>query len=160
GDIRKVPIEDTDLGFPALQVSDGNGGYKDIPANTVFDLTTVNATVPIVLSRLGSHTPDFTIRVFDSNKKNFIGYLVSNDQGSAVGYRGRDADVDETTGELVFEPYTWQGGVIASENSTTTVTVPSGTYDIVVASQKKFTKGHYPSDYEVFDLGKVTVKTA
>ncbi|KAF9343570.1 hypothetical protein BGX26_005549, partial [Mortierella sp. AD094] len=159
GDVRNVPIEDTDLGFPALQVSDGNGGYKDIPADTTFDLTSPNATVPVVLSRLGSHTPNFTIRVFDS-KNAFVGFLVSNDQGSAVGWRGRDSNVDENTGLLVFEPYTWQGGVIPTANATTPVTVPSGTYHIVLASQKKFSKGAYPADYEVFDLGRVTVKTA
>ncbi|KAF9369446.1 hypothetical protein CPB97_003593, partial [Podila verticillata] len=38
--------------------------------------------------------------------------------------------------------------------------VPSGTYQIIVASQKKLTKGFYPADYEVFDMGNISIKTA
>ncbi|KAF8937423.1 hypothetical protein BGZ58_002731 [Dissophora ornata] len=154
GDIRNVPIMDTDLGFPALQLVNATGALNDVPKDFTFDL--VN-NKPAVLTRLGSHSPDVTIRIFDNTKK-FVGFLSSNDGGAGFGSSGRMKNVDDTTGLLVYNQYTWQGQVFSAENSTLTPTnLTSGTYDIVVASQKKFTKGAYPGDFEVFDLGKVTI---
>ncbi|KAG0211484.1 hypothetical protein BGX28_007845 [Mortierella sp. GBA30] len=155
GDIRKVPIMDTDLGFPALMVSNSTGSLSELPKGD-FTFNLKNES-PVVLTRYGSHTPDATIRIYDSNKK-FVGFLDSDNAGGAFGPSGRMKNVDDTTGQLVFQQFVWKGQVLAAENATLTpTTVGAGTYDIVVALQKKFTKGAYPADFEVFDLGKVNV---
>lgn len=160
GDVSKVPMQDTAQGFPDL-MSQKDWQVSAIPANTTFDLTDPeNAeTLPVVVSRLGSHTPDFTIRVFDSKKK-FVGFLFSSDIGRAFGWAGR-VNNQSFHGKLMFSRWTWQGQVITAADPTLApVTVPSGTYQIVVASQKKLTKGVYPADYEVFDMGNISIKTA
>ncbi|KAI1315512.1 hypothetical protein EDD11_000693 [Mortierella claussenii] len=157
GDIRKVPIMDTSLGFPVLQVANATGSISDVPKDFVFDFKNNR---PAVLTRLGSHTPDATIRVFDNSDK-FVGFLNSIDNGPAFGPLGRQKNVDDTTGALVFNQFTWGGSVLSAENATLTpTTVGAGTYRIVVASQKKFTKGVYPADFEVFELAKVNVAEA
>ncbi|KAG0080690.1 hypothetical protein BGZ92_000517 [Podila epicladia] len=160
GDVSKVPMQDTAQGFPDL-MSQKDWQVSAIPANTTFDLTDPeNAEIlPVVVSRLGSHTPDFTIRVFDSKKK-FVGFLFSSDIGRAFGWAGR-VNNQSFHGKLMFSRWTWQGQVITAADPTLApVTVPSGTYQIVVASQKKLTKGAYPADYEVFDMGNISIKTA
>ncbi|KAG0373404.1 hypothetical protein BGX24_011750 [Mortierella sp. AD032] len=160
GDVSKVPMQDTALEFPDLMIQK-DWQVDAIPANTTFDLTDPeNAEIlPVVVSRLGSHTPDFTIRVFDSKKK-FVGYLFSNDVGRAFGWAGR-VNNQSFHGKLMFTRWTWQGQVITAADPTLApVTVPSGTYQIIVASQKKLTKGVYPADYEVFDMGNISIKTA
>ncbi|KAG0351600.1 hypothetical protein BGZ54_003181, partial [Gamsiella multidivaricata] len=154
GDIRNVPIQDTSLGFPALQMVNSTGQLNDVPKGFTFDL---KDNKPVVLSRFGSHSPDATIRIFDSNKK-FVGFLTSTDGGAAFGATGRMTNVDSTTGQLVFAQYTWEGQVLAAENATLApTTLAAGSYDIVVASQKKLTKGNYPGDFEIFDLGTVKI---
>ncbi|KAF9980996.1 hypothetical protein BGZ75_007758 [Mortierella antarctica] len=160
GDVSKVPMQDTVQGFPSLMAQQ-DWKVVEIPAKTVFDLTDPeNAElVPVIASRLGSHTPNFTIRVFD-NKKKFVGYLFSSSLGRAFGWAGR---VSSTSfhGKLMFSRWTWEGQVITDADPILEpVTLPSGTYQVVVASQKKLTKGAYPADYEVFDLGKISIKTA
>ncbi|KAI1315507.1 hypothetical protein EDD11_000688 [Mortierella claussenii] len=160
GDVSKVPLQDTDRGFPGLLANDGTGKLVPIPDGTVFDLTKPTTKVPSVVTRLGSHTRDMSIRVFDE-KEAFVGYLSSSDLGNAFGWSGRSRNVDATTGRLIFNQWTWQGQVYTSNNATLApVTLPSGTYEIQVGSQKKFTKGAYPADYEVFKVGKVAIKTA
>ncbi|KAF9424140.1 hypothetical protein BGZ94_008106 [Podila epigama] len=161
GDVSKVPMQDTSLGFPDL-MSQVDWQVDAIPKNTTFDLTDIeNApAIPVVVSRLGSHTPNFTIRVFDSKKKKFLGYLFSDDLGRAFGWAGRVSS-QSFHGRVMFLRWTWQGKVIPDEDPTTApVTLPSGKYRIVVASQKKLTKGAYPADYEVFDMGNISIKTA
>ncbi|KAF9104111.1 hypothetical protein BGX27_010244 [Mortierella sp. AM989] len=153
GDVSKVPIMDTDSGFPLLMVVNATGSLNEVPKDFIFDL---KDNKPAVLTRLGSHTPDATVRVFDSKKK-FVGFL-NTDIGVAFGALGRGKNVDDTTGQLVFNQYIWDGTVVASENATLNPTVlAAGIYHIVVASQKKLTKGNYPNDFEVFDLGSVKI---
>ncbi|KAF9897850.1 hypothetical protein BX616_004879 [Lobosporangium transversale] len=151
GDVSKVPIIDTDSGFPALALKDASGELKEIPPNFTFDL--VN-NKPVVQTRLGSHTPSFGVRVFD-NKKAFKGFLSSETGAHAFGtWVGRQKNLDDQ-GHLVFSSFTWTGKVLPTENATEAVTLPSGTYEIVVASQKKLTKGAYPADFETFELGSI-----
>ncbi|KAF9207327.1 hypothetical protein BGZ49_000679 [Haplosporangium sp. Z 27] len=153
GDIRKVPIQDTSLGFPWLKLLNSNGDYSDVPKNFTFDLKN---NKPSVWLRPGSHTPDATIRVYDSNKK-FAGFL-NTPAGAAFGSMGRVQNVDDTTGALQYYTFDWDGTVLTAENATLTPTqLSAGAYDIVVASQQKLTKGNYPNDFEIFDLGSVTI---
>ncbi|KAF9170789.1 hypothetical protein BGX20_008522 [Mortierella sp. AD010] len=152
GDIRKVPIMDTDSGFPALLASNGTN-LNDIPKGYTFDM---KKNKPAILIRPGSHTPDATIRVYDSKKK-FVGFINSN-QGPGFQPLGRVTNVDATTGQMNFYEFDWDGTVFTAENSTMTPTaVAAGTYNIVVASQQKLTKGKYPADFEIFNLGSVTI---
>ncbi|KAG0304335.1 hypothetical protein BGZ98_005638 [Dissophora globulifera] len=160
GDFSQVPIMDTDSGFPAIRNFDlvngtsalvsKNGGYT-------FDMTT---HVPVILTRLGSHTPSAEIRIFESESDTFVGFMASKVSGNAVGPAGRRLNTDEK-GELVSSNWIWDGSIVtpAGGDNPTAMTQPktlsSGTYRIVVASQKKFTHGDYPADYEVFDMGSV-----
>ncbi|KAF9407316.1 hypothetical protein BGZ76_006134, partial [Entomortierella beljakovae] len=154
GDVSKVPIIDTDLGFPGLALRNSTDGINDIPKDFVFDLS---KDKPVVQTRLGSHTPSFSVRVFDS-KKDFKGFLDSDVSGSAYSpWSGRQKNVDDH-GNLVFTTWTWNGKVLPSTNATASVALPSGTYSLVVASQKKLTKGAYPNDFEIFALGDVNIK--
>ncbi|KAG0341819.1 hypothetical protein BG004_005891 [Podila humilis] len=153
GDISKVPIMDTDTGFPAIGYLNATNGFNDIPTSGdfIFDL---KKNRPVVATRLGSHTPDRQIRVYDANKK-FAGFMYSANLGPAFGPRGRDANRDEK-GNMVFDLWLWQGQVLPTANVTAIPkTLASGSYSLVVASQRKFTKGEYPADFEVFDLGSV-----
>lgn len=150
GDVSKVPIMDTTKGFPAALLADAEGNLKDIPADFTFDLKNNR---PVFMTRLGSHTPDFTIRVFD-NKKVFRGYVNTANAGNAYGWSGRQKNLDDE-GKLVYTPWVWTGKVMTSTNATAPVTLAAGTYEIVVASQKKLTKGTYPADYEIFNLGSI-----
>ncbi|KAG0365102.1 hypothetical protein BGZ54_006867 [Gamsiella multidivaricata] len=155
GDVSKVPMMDTDLKFPSLVALDvTSGNMTDLPQTGVrnFDM---NSTMPAILTRLGSHSPSAEIRVYDAANK-LAGYVHSANIGNAVGPQGRVKNVDDE-GELVFTPWVWNGLVLTSAANITAAPtkLASGTYHIVVASQRKFTKGNYPADYEVFDLGKV-----
>ncbi|KAF9197320.1 hypothetical protein BGZ59_005527, partial [Podila verticillata] len=158
GDIAKVPIADTDLKFPQVATVDAQGNMTDLPKGPItFDLKT---NTPAVLIRLGSHTPDRQIRVYD-DKKNFKGFVYTADLGAAFGYKGRDTYYDSNN-NLVFSAYVWKDAkVVASENSTEVpVSLPDGTYNIVSANQHKLSKGAYPADFEVFDLGSFKIARA
>ncbi|KAF9977144.1 hypothetical protein BGZ73_006911 [Actinomortierella ambigua] len=135
GDVSKVPIMDTDLGLPVLMKLTGTK-LSEVPKGYKFDL---KKEKPAVITRLGSHSPDRTIRVYDKANK-FLGYLYSTTTASKpFGPVGRDVNVDEY-GQLVFTTWGWDGRILADKTSTAPVQLPSGTYNIVVASQKKFTK--------------------
>lgn len=162
GDIRNVPMMDTASGFPSLMMVSASGrSLVSIPRNVAFDLTRPGATVvPVVLTRLGSHSPDLTIRVY-TDKNQFAGFMSSPSKGPAFGASGRQMNIDAETNEKEFSGFDWEGEIYLVKNATTTAhqIVPSGTYSIVVAAQKKFTKGKYPDDFEVYKLGSLTVKT-
>ncbi|KAF9940622.1 hypothetical protein BGZ67_007260 [Mortierella alpina] len=138
GDVRNVPIMDTDSGFPALATRSADGTLGPVPkGNSTFDLKT---SMPVVLTRLGSHTPDATIRVFDASNK-FVGYMSSLESGPAFGPAGRVTNVNSKTGKLSVATFTWVGEVLPTKNTTVTPTkLPAGSYSVVVASQKKFSK--------------------
>ncbi len=152
GDVSKVPIMDTDNGFPVLQAVNAAGNVTDIPKGEFkFDM---KKYTPVVRARLGSHSPSFEIRVFDAQKKTFVGYMSTKTSGSAVGPTGRQNNVDDE-GHMVFSSWVWTGDVLTTANSTEPTTLASGSYQVVVASQRKFTPGAYPKDYETFDLGTI-----
>ncbi|KAG0332563.1 hypothetical protein BG004_001194, partial [Podila humilis] len=154
GDIAKVPIADTDLGFPRFALYNGNNELIDgeVKGDLTVDMKT---QFPAVLVRLGSHTPSREIRVYDA-KKTFVGYVNSAIGGPAFGHAGRHTNKDSTTGELVFNTYIWKGQVFASTNATAPILLPSGTYSLVAAFQHKLSAGVYPQNYEIHELGNVT----
>ncbi|KAF8923686.1 hypothetical protein BGZ58_002656 [Dissophora ornata] len=151
GDVSKVPIQDTTLGFPSLGMVDSSNKLTKIPSNFTFNFA-VNK--PVIQTRLGSHTPSFSIRVFDSDKK-FVGYWFTDNTGTAdMEWTGRQKNVDDQ-GKLVFTSWIWTGKVMATANATAATTLPSGAYSVVVASQKKLTQGNYPADFEIYDFGSI-----
>ncbi|KAF9104109.1 hypothetical protein BGX27_010242 [Mortierella sp. AM989] len=153
GDVSKVPIMDTDSGFPMMLLADKEGNLVDIPKNYTFDL---KDNVPVVLTRLGSHSPDVTIRVYDNTKK-FVGFLDSVNLGGAFGDFGRNRN-HESDGSFSYHPYVWSGEVLATKDvAAVPIQLPAGTYTIEVASQKKLSKGIYPADFEIFTLGNVNI---
>ncbi|KAG0358595.1 hypothetical protein BGZ54_010356, partial [Gamsiella multidivaricata] len=154
GDIAKVPILDTDSGLPVLFNADKDGNLDEIPkGDFTFDL--VNDR-PTIITRLGSHSPDLTIRVYDAQNK-LVGFVDSINLGHAFGAFGRDTDLDDN-GNLNYNPWVWTGMVFATENAAEEPKqLPGGTYKIVVAAQRKLTKGSYPKDFEVYDLGKIKI---
>ncbi|KAF9910497.1 hypothetical protein EC991_006314 [Linnemannia zychae] len=162
GDVSKVPMMDTLSGFPDLTMVSTNGeSLVTIPRGKIFDLTSPYATVlPVVRTRLGSHSPDLTIRVY-TDKNKFAGFMGSPSLGPAFGPVGRQMNLDEETNEQQFIGWDWDGQVHFAKNNNSNVRniVPSGTYQLVVAAQKKFTKGNYPADFEVYKLPMITVKT-
>ncbi|KAF9182448.1 hypothetical protein BGZ50_004914 [Haplosporangium sp. Z 11] len=153
GDIAKVPMLDVDSGFPAV-LAENDGKLRDIPEGFTFDL--VNDR-PVVVIRLGSHTPDFSIRILDSKTKAFLGFVSSPNAGPAFGWVGRDRDKNDS-GNIAFKPWFWTGEVFQQADLTKPpVQLPGGEYDIVVAAQRKLSFGKYPEDYEVFNLGSIRI---
>ncbi|KAF9910498.1 hypothetical protein EC991_006315 [Linnemannia zychae] len=154
GDVRNVPIIDKDSGIPIVSAK-VNGKYND---ETTPDFKyNFQTALPSVVVRYGSHTPDATIRVFDAKTKAFLGFVNSPNRGPAFGATGRMTNVD---GDQNFNiaRFDWRGQVLATEDiNAKPVQLGAGSYNIVVASQKKFTKGAYPADFEIFDLGNINV---
>ncbi|KAG0364667.1 hypothetical protein BGZ54_007271, partial [Gamsiella multidivaricata] len=157
---------DTSLGFPMLKRFNVTTGHlNNTRPGTLYNLKYAK---PVVLTRLGSHSPDATIRIFNETG-GFVGFMTSKDGGPAFGAAGRNKNVDSTTGQLDVNQYTWDGLVLPAEDTTLAPIqlppmsdVAAGNaryYRIVVASQKKLTKGNYPEDFEIFDLGMVGFDT-
>ncbi|KAK3840186.1 MAG: peptidase S8/S53 domain-containing protein [Linnemannia elongata] len=147
GDVSQVPMMDVQRGYPKLsQITDT--GIVPAPAGKTWDF---KKEVAVILYRLGSHTPDLSASVYDSNKV-FKGYL-NTSNGPAYGFSGRQKNVKD--GQIIQAGYVWDGKVFTSRNSTAPVTLPSGTYSVVVAAQKKLTKGNYPADFEVYTFADV-----
>ncbi|KAF9095615.1 hypothetical protein BGX29_008952 [Mortierella sp. GBA35] len=153
GDIRDVPIMDTDLKFPKITATKPFA-VEEVPVGAKYNFS-FRSAAPTVNVRYGSHTPDATIRVFDDKKK-FLGFI-STTGGPAFGATGRYPNVDKDN-NLVYSSFVWRGKVFETEDTTkAAIQLGAGTYNLVVASQKKFTKGAYPADFEIFDLGNVVV---
>ncbi|KAF9575161.1 hypothetical protein EC968_004097 [Mortierella alpina] len=154
-DAAKVPIMDTDSGLPKLMFAADGERLKELEtANTTFDLKT---KIPVIVTRLGSHTPDLSIRILDPETKIFRGFAWSDTLGPAFGWAGRDKDLDDK-GLKKYGTWMWTGEVFATKNPTKSrKQLPDGTYNIVVAAQRKLSMGAYPEDFEVYDLGLVTI---
>ncbi|KAF9932146.1 hypothetical protein FBU30_008833 [Linnemannia zychae] len=149
GNVRDIPIMDSQRGYPKFAQITNAGSIIPIPSNKTFDFSKEQT---VILYRLGSHTPNFTVRVFDS-ANNFKGYVSSLNAGPAFGFAGRQKNLKD--GQIVQGGFIWKGQVYPDTTSTAPVSLPSGTYSIVVASQKKLTKGDYPADYEIYQLGNI-----
>jgi hypothetical protein len=151
GKVRNVPIMDTDLGFPVLAVQK-EGGTEELPTPPGKVNWSFKNAAPAIFVRFASHTPNFTIRVHDAKTSKFLGYVVSG-SNIALGQNGRMVNLDDEK-KPSANKYDWHGLVLPTEDlSTKPVQLGAGSYKIYVASQRKLTKGAYPGDFEVFDLG-------
>ncbi|KAG0205771.1 hypothetical protein BGX28_002694 [Mortierella sp. GBA30] len=152
GDVSKVPISDTDFGVPVLLVNNKKTGkLAPIEKGHKLDWTVEQ---PIIYSRLGSHTPEYSIRLFDVASGKQVGF-VGTQFGPVAAEFGRTKNLDKN-GKKAYRTFNWVGGkVYADKNSTVATTVPSGEYKVVVASQRKLSKGQYPADFEVFEVAQV-----
>ena len=160
GDVSKVPIMDVEDGWPAFThtTDDKVPQIKPYPKVDVVDFTNPETPSFEITAKLGSHTPNYTIRVHKALDDSFVGY-VAVDGDVAIGSRGRNK-LHNTDGSENVWSFPWVGKVVAAANQVVPTTLPSGTYRIEVASQYKFTKDVYPKNYEIFNMKTVTIKTA
>ncbi|KAF9996733.1 hypothetical protein BGZ79_009548 [Entomortierella chlamydospora] len=163
GNISQVPIMDTDSNFPrivSLNIISGNltslgnwtstSGTQNLPT---YSFNFRNSR-PVFQTRLGSHTPSLEIRIFDG-QDNFLGYMNNPTTEAAVaGPTGRNRNVDDS-GYMDFTNWLWDGKVMETVNSTNPSPLHAGAYKVVIATQRKFTTGIYPQDYEVYTIGYV-----
>ncbi|KAF9429216.1 hypothetical protein BGZ76_001648 [Entomortierella beljakovae] len=158
GSIAQVPIMDTDSGYPMVMSIDFyTANISSIDNQTTADGTNLytfdfRRARPVIQTRLGSHTPSLEIRIFDL-QDNFLGYAEAIDK-PAIGPSGRDKNLD-LKGDIAFTNWIWGGRVVQNAQTTRTTTLPSGEYKFVVATQRKFTAGNYPGDYDVFTIGNI-----
>ncbi|KAG0052330.1 hypothetical protein BGZ83_002723 [Gryganskiella cystojenkinii] len=158
GDVSKIPIVDVEDHWPAFTHTNDDGSIVEYPKFDVLDFTKDTTPLLEVTAKLGSHTPNFTIRVFKG--ETFVGYVYGEGSGAAVGPVGRNKLVTSSGTNDVYS-YPWAGRVVASAKDALNPTLlPSDTYRIEVASQYKFTEDVYPKNYEIFNLKTVTIKTA
>ncbi|KAG0286091.1 hypothetical protein BGZ98_005209, partial [Dissophora globulifera] len=172
GDVAKVPIMDRDENvpnipssntgdsFPAMLALGGPDGVSRVSPGFSFRIINPISSkkskddsdyTPAVAIRLGSHTPDMTIRVFNTNNGKFEGFLYEHNKG-AFGMSGRNPTLFDGIPDVTV--WFWNGQVVKTESaSAKPKLLSSGTYQIVVAAQKKFSKGVYPADFEIYDLG-------
>ncbi|KAF9546840.1 hypothetical protein EC957_009291 [Mortierella hygrophila] len=155
GSVKKIPIMDKDAGLPILVVRNEKGELSDVPSkNYAFNYKTA---APTVIVRFASHTPNFTIRVHHPTTKAFLGYMVSEQSGTAHFPTGRMTDLD-SEGETSIAVFDWHGMVLPKDvPGEKPVFLAPSTYTLIVASQQKLTKGAYPADFEVYNLGNVII---
>jgi hypothetical protein len=157
GAVRDVPMIDTDVGAPGLAYTKSNGAVADLDTKVPDFKFNFKTAAPTIQVRYGSHSPDATIRVHDAKTDAFLGFVNSRKWGSAFGATGRMTMLDEYH-NLNIRNYDWHGQVFKTADPTATpVLLPAGAYKLVVASQKKLTKGVYPADFEIFELPTVNV---
>ncbi|KAG0042212.1 hypothetical protein BGZ83_000753, partial [Gryganskiella cystojenkinii] len=154
GDIAKLPIEDKSVGAPALFLVKG-GKVVDAEAGHKIDFTT---ETPVILSRIGSHTPDLTFRLLDAKTGAFVGHIFTN-YGNFGGEFGRSKNLNDETKKLNVLTVRWTQAKIFKDSNPDTVAVdiPAGHYKVVVAAQHQLTKGDFPADYEVTEVADITI---
>ncbi|KAK3820091.1 MAG: peptidase S8/S53 domain-containing protein [Benniella sp.] len=156
GDVSMMPIMDTSRGFPNIRsYNNVKDTLSKVKGAMKFDM---NTTFPVFQARWGSHTPSAEIRIYDAQSNStLLGFMNSRNMGVVAGPMGRIKNADDDGG-MAMGQWLWDGEVLApSANATAKpVRLTSGAYKVVVAYQRKFTKGDYPADYETFDMGTIT----
>ncbi|KAF8940137.1 peptidase S8/S53 domain-containing protein [Dissophora ornata] len=154
GDVAKVPILDTDYGVPLFAVSNKKtGAITTVEKGHKLDWA---VETPYIYTRLGSHTPELSLRLVNASGKQ-VGYL-NTQYGLPVSEFGRSKNIDSKTGRPVIRIWSWVDNTIyADRNATTSTAVPAGNYKVVVAAQRKLTKGKYPADFEVYEVADVKI---
>ncbi|KAK3811218.1 MAG: peptidase S8/S53 domain-containing protein [Benniella sp.] len=153
GDVSQVPMLDTKAGFPNFVIYNKNNQQtRNVTAGYKINW---DVDEPQIRTRLGSHTPELSIRLYKA--ETFIGYL-DTPSGIAANKLGRDRNVSPD-GQLVFRTTTWRNGMIYTDRNAKTATAAKpGTYRVVVAAQRKFSKGDaYPADFEVREVATITL---
>jgi len=153
GDIAKLPIQDTSVGAPLFRLNRGGKAVVAEPGHKIdFSVET-----PIILSRIGSHTPDLTFRLVDAKTGAHVGHILTQ-YGNFGGEFGRAKNLDDK-GKLSVLTIFWSGSSIFKDSNpeTKAIDIPSGHYKVVVASQHQLTKGVFPDDYEVIEVADITI---
>ncbi|KAK3811221.1 MAG: peptidase S8/S53 domain-containing protein [Benniella sp.] len=152
GDVSKVPMLDTKAGYPYFVIANKTGETRRVEAGYTIDW---NADQPRIYTRLGSHTPELSIRLHDE-AGNFVGYF-DTPNGIAATPRGRDMDFGGGD-NLEFQTTDWRNGMIYTDRKATTATkASSGKYKVVVAAQGKLSQGVYPGDFEIHEVAVITI---
>jgi len=86
---------------------------------------------------------------------NFVGYW-DTPTGIAASPFGRDGDLTEDGGRVTLSTE-WSGKIHTDRNAAATDAATGQKYRVVVAAQRKFSKGVYPEDYEVYELAVITL---
>ncbi|KAG0211483.1 hypothetical protein BGX28_007844 [Mortierella sp. GBA30] len=127
------------------------------PIPTVFRAHHRRAFVQRHLTRVGSRMLNFVIRIYDAKIKIFVGLANTPNIGPAFGWSGRQRYKD-VNGNSGYHTWLWNGEVFRTENRTLMpMRVRGGSYDIVVAAQRKLTSGRYPRDLEVYVLNTTEI---
>ncbi|KAG0244231.1 hypothetical protein BGX31_009627, partial [Mortierella sp. GBA43] len=151
GDAAKIPI--FDKGYPVLMIRRA-GREEPALKDASVDFAT---SFPSVNARLGSHSPDVTVRVFESGSGKFVGFVDTANRGPGFGAVGRNYNLDG--GPTVYR-WVWNGFVYTKKSASSKPTrVADGKYRIEIAAQKKLSKGDYPKDYVRENLGTITIQT-
>ncbi|KAG0088685.1 hypothetical protein BGZ92_005830 [Podila epicladia] len=155
GDLSKVPIQDADEGFPALMVTDIKTGKNSIPAKGKKINWTAESA--FLATRLGSHTPDLRLVLVDAEGKH-VGFLNTQYGAASLGSWGRNHYLNSNTGTIDYRTWRWIGGLVfPTADAATPITPAAGAYKVQVASQRKFTKGAFPADFEIHTVAEITV---
>ncbi|KAF9327284.1 hypothetical protein BG006_009385 [Podila minutissima] len=155
GDLSKVPIQDADEGFPSLQVTDIKTGKSSFPAKGKKINWTAESA--FLATRLGSHTPDLRLVLVDAEGKH-VGFLNTQYGAASFGSWGRNHYVDSRTGIIDYRTWRWIGGLVfPTADAVAPITPAAGAYKVQVASQRKFTKGAFPADFEIYTVAEITV---
>ncbi|KAK3811223.1 MAG: peptidase S8/S53 domain-containing protein [Benniella sp.] len=151
GDVSKVPMLDTKAGYPYFAIVN-NGEAKRVGPGYTIDW---NVDQPRIYTRLGSHTPELSIRLHDE-ANNFVGYLDTSGGIAAAPY-GRDKDLDRD-GKSMFRTTDWRNGMIYTDRNATTATkVSPRKYKVIVAAQGKLSEGVYPRDFEIHEVALISI---
>ncbi|KAF9406674.1 hypothetical protein BGZ94_003009 [Podila epigama] len=146
GDFSKVPI--FDMENAPLLIVDGNlpkPGQKVTASSSV-----------LYGARLGSHTPDLRAVLVSKATGQSVGYL-NTANGPAFGETGRNANLNQD-GDLELRVFRWVGAKVFPERTSTVPVSPApGAYKVVVAAQRKFTKGDFPADFEAVEVADITI---
>ncbi|KAF9107976.1 hypothetical protein BGX27_008527 [Mortierella sp. AM989] len=155
GDVAKVPILDTNYGVPVLFVSNkATGKVGTIEKGHKIDWAVEQ---PTIVTRLGSHTPELSFRLFEAASGKEVGHL-NTQFGLVASSFGRSRNIDSKTGKPTIRTWDWLGGSVYNAlNATLPTVVPAGEYKVVVAAQRKLSKGKFPADFEVYEVAHITL---
>ncbi|KAF9352733.1 hypothetical protein BGX26_009482 [Mortierella sp. AD094] len=154
GDIAQVPILDTDYGVPVLFVSNKKTGK----VGTIEKGHKIDWAVeqPILVTRLGSHTPELSFQLLEAKSGKQVGYL-NTQYGPVATSFGRSKNIDTNTNKPAIRTFNWlEGTVYTGINATLPTAVPAGEYKVIVAAQRKLSSGKFPADFEVYEVADVT----
>ncbi|KAG0315972.1 hypothetical protein BG000_005028, partial [Podila horticola] len=155
GDLSKVPIQDAEEGFPTLLITDLKSGKTSLP--TKGKKINWTAESAFLATRLGSHTPDLRLVLVDAAGKH-VGFLNTQYGAASLGSWGRSHFVNPDTQKTDYRTWRWIGGLVfPTAEAAAPITPAAGAYKVQVASQRKFTKGAFPADYEIYTVAEITV---
>ncbi|KAF9406409.1 hypothetical protein BGZ94_003134, partial [Podila epigama] len=158
GNVAKVPIQDTEIGFPTLAIKDTASGNVTFPVKGQKINWATEAS--FIATRLGSHTPDLRLILVEAATNKFVGFLNTQYGAASLGSWGRNHYFVPRDPNKKLEYRTWdwvEGKVFATADAKTPFTPAAGEYKVLVASQHKLSKGNYPADFEIQEVAHLTI---